>query len=244
MNAPPRKTLHLKNGGGEMHFRLVPGGISRIGAREGNPDEEPVHSVYLAPFWMAETPVTQRQYKAFDPDHKKGVPEKLEHPAENMDWHAANRFCEWLKHGARLPTEAEWEVACRAKTDTDYCTGDGAAALDLAGWYGGNSKGGTHPVRKKIANGYELYDMHGNVWEWCSDTWDPKAYRGRIEGDPDPRISATVENVVRVLRGGSWFRFRRGLPLRLPRLVNQAGSGYWRPRFPGLSAPRSGGAGK
>ena len=118
---------------------------------------------------------------------------------------------------AHLPTEAHWEYACRAGTRTDYYTGDGEAALREAGWFDGNSEGSTHPVGKLAPNDFGLYDMHGNVWEWCLDRWDESAYRRRWDGitaedtfalnekhgDQNEANNNWGEN--RVLRGGSWI---------------------------------------
>ena len=96
-----------------------------------------------------------------------------------------------------LPTEAQWEYACRAGTMTTYNTGDSEAALAQAGWYSGNANGQKHPVGEKVANAWGLYDLHGNVWEWCLD-W----YRGDLSGtDPVGAMSGSG----RVYRGGSWY---------------------------------------
>ena len=107
-----------------------------------------------------------------------------------------------------LPTEAQWEHACRAGTETEYHTGDGEAALAEAGWYAGNSGGEPHPVGEKEANRWGLYDLHGNVWEWCRDAWDRDAYKKRPDGVADPEGSPEEAGeqapVRRVLRGGFW----------------------------------------
>ena len=185
------------------------------------------------PFWIAETPVTQAQFELWTDsekieheNHFKGCPT---HPAENMDWRQAIGFCDWLNRTRGnelpsggynhfcLPTEAEWEYACRATTDTEYYTGDGVAALAEAGWFDEEwGSGSTHPVRGKRPNKWSLYDMHGNVLEWCHDEWDETAYRARIDGDPDPGWKTrendwklgvdhmTESDLHRVLRGGSW----------------------------------------
>jgi len=181
---------------------------------------------------MGETPVTQAQFalwtKAEQIEHENHFKGHPDNPAENMDLRQANGFCDWLTRvkgeefpdGYRLaclPTEAEWEYACRAGTETEYYTGDGEAALDQAGWYGEEWKtGSTHPVRQKAFNTNHLYDMHGNVLEWCHDEWDASTYRKRVDGVQDPGWDRRLDNwrsgigqitqsdQVRVVRGGSW----------------------------------------
>jgi formylglycine-generating enzyme required for sulfatase activity len=98
----------------------------------------------------------------------------------------------------RVPTEAEWEHACRAGTRTTYYTGDLDADLDRAGWYGANSGGKTHPVGEKAQNAWGVHDMHGNVWEWCADWYEDYG----AESATDPQ--GPTEGQGRVLRGGSW----------------------------------------
>ncbi|HEY3856312.1 MAG TPA: formylglycine-generating enzyme family protein [Verrucomicrobiae bacterium] len=216
-----------------MALRLVPAGMFRMGSRGYSPSEEPIHRVRISePFWMAETPVTQAQFalwtRAEKIEHTNHFDGRPEHPAESMDWRQAVSFCDWLTrvkakdfpegfHRACLPTEAEWEHACRAGTETEYYTGDGDAAMAGAGWFGEQwDTGATHPVRQKAPNRFELYDLHGNVWEWCHDAWDDQAYRKRADGAMDPGsderdngwregIACLIEsNQTRVLRGGSW----------------------------------------
>ena len=217
----------------EMAFRLIPAGVFRMGSRGNFPDEEPAHRVRIAaPCWMAETPVTQAQFalwtRAEGVEHKNHFADHLDHPAENMDWRQAVSYCDSITrtkqaefpsgfHLACLPSEAEWEYACRAGTETDYYTGDGEAALAEAGWFGEEwGAGSTHPVWKKAPNCFQLYDLHGNVWEWCHDAWDDQAHRRRVDGDPDPGAGVRdndwrmgLESLLksdqsRVLRGGSW----------------------------------------
>ena len=234
----PRHVLTWPEHGVKMAFRLIPAGSFRMGSRGYYPDEEPVHRVVIPePFWMAETPVTQGQFavwtraeKIEHEDHFKGE-RFVDHPAENLDWWQAVAYCAWLTRTkgnkfpqgftlACLPTEAEWEYSCRAGTETEYGTGDGEAALTEAGWYsagGWGSQGSTKPVGRKAANAFGLYDMHGNVWEWCHDVWDDAAYRKVADGEPDPGwtqrandyragvVGRKYDAGVRVLRGGSWF---------------------------------------
>jgi len=178
---------------------------------------------------MGETPVTQEQFALWKPDHANDSSGKPLHPAEQVTWHGAVAYCRWLTgemrrrlpegYVAGLPSEAHWEYACRAGTDTEYHTGDGEAALGAAGWYEGNSDYETHPVKSKQPNASGLYDMHGHVYEWCSDVWDENAYRKRVDAwnarvwelrdagedatyfDDDAR---GLGDPARVVRGGSF----------------------------------------
>jgi formylglycine-generating enzyme required for sulfatase activity len=121
----------------------------------------------------------------------------------DVTWYDAQQFCAWLSNATgrsyRLPTEAEWEYACRAGTDTPYYTGEGEDALEKAGWYSGNSGGRTHPVGQLAANAWGLYDMHGGVWEWCQNCYANAARRSGLLIDP------TGRGVGPVRRGGGWF---------------------------------------
>ncbi|MBS0659436.1 MAG: formylglycine-generating enzyme family protein [Verrucomicrobia bacterium] len=235
-SAPERRCLEWSNGEGggvQLAFRRIPAGEFTMGASGYENDEEPPHRVTLTgEFWLGETPVTQEQFglwtQAAAIEHENGFPGRPGHPAENVSWRDAVGFCAWLtrtKCGefpegmtlACLPTEAEWEYACRAGTATQYWNGDGEAALAEVAWYEENAGGGSRAVGTKPANGWGLHDLHGNVWEWCHDAWNAQAYRDRPEGARDPgqaerwddyarpladgRIG---EDRLRVLRGGSW----------------------------------------
>jgi len=130
---------------------------------------------------------------------------KEEHPVVEVSWYGAKAFAE--HYGLDLPTEAEWEYACRAGTETRFYTGndlsdDGwtSTALDRAGWYDGNSGAHTHPVGMKEPNAWGLYDMHGNVWEWCNDRYDADYYDVSPSEDPTGPSSGSA----RVFRGGGW----------------------------------------
>jgi formylglycine-generating enzyme required for sulfatase activity/nucleoside phosphorylase len=138
-----------------------------------------------------------------------GFEQTDEHPVVCVSWNDAVAFCEWLgrKEGVtyRLPTEAEWEYACRAGSTTRYCFGDDAGKLGDFAWFDGNSGGTTHPVGEKPANNFGLYDMHGNVWEWCSDRYAADYYQHAPRVSLDPQGPSAETAPVRVYRGGGWF---------------------------------------
>jgi formylglycine-generating enzyme required for sulfatase activity len=132
-------------------------------------------------------------------------------PANYVSWNDAQEFCRKLsaKVGKqlRLPTEAEWEYACRAGSTTEYCFGDDARKLGEYAWYEGNVKAAgedyPHRVAQKKPNEWGLYDMHGNVWEWCQDWYGEDYYKQSPR--EDPKGPATSSMRIRVLRGGSWL---------------------------------------
>jgi formylglycine-generating enzyme required for sulfatase activity len=176
---------------------------------EARDNEKPRHQVTLSAFWMGETPVTQGQYQAVmgkNPSEFKG---NLDRPVEQVSWEDANRFCQKLsktllkttQETMTLPSESQWEYACRGGTDTRYSFGDDPASLGDYAWYDDNSKQQTHPVKQKKPNAWGLYDMHGNVWEWCADQWH-KNYEG-APTDGSAWLSSD-ESKDRLLRGGSW----------------------------------------
>jgi formylglycine-generating enzyme required for sulfatase activity len=163
-----------------------------------------------------------KKFEGFDPKHSwrfTGFEQTDEHPVVNVTWNDAIAFCNELSKleglkpyyriGAgeqsggdryRLPTEAEWEYACRAGSTTKYGFGDDASELGQYAWYEGNSGLKTHPVGQKRPNGFGLFDMHGNVWEWCWDWYDSRYYSQSPDADPagPSRLS------IRVFRGGGW----------------------------------------
>jgi formylglycine-generating enzyme required for sulfatase activity len=134
-----------------------------------------------------------------------GFPQNDEHPVVAVSWNDAVAFCEWLtrKEGKkyRLPTEAEWEYACRAGSSSRYCFGDDPKGLRDYAWTAENSDRKSHPVGQKRPNGWGIYDMHGNVWEWCADWYDTKYYGTALSPNDPPGASS---GSMRVLRGGSW----------------------------------------
>ncbi|MDA0841450.1 MAG: formylglycine-generating enzyme family protein, partial [Planctomycetota bacterium] len=189
-----------------MELILIPAGEFEMGspANEKDRDENEVqHTVKITkPFFMSRTEVTQGQYEAVmgkNPSDFKGK----DLPVESVSWEEAVEFSKKLsdkeRKAYRLPTEAEWEYACRAGTKTIFSFGDSDKNLGDYAWQSGNSTGTTHVVGQKKPNSWGLYDMHGNVWEWCSD-WYGDYYSKTIV---DPTGPTAGEG--RVLRGGSWL---------------------------------------
>ncbi|OUC12066.1 MAG: hypothetical protein B0A82_24535 [Alkalinema sp. CACIAM 70d] len=213
----------------------IPGGSFMMGSpdtEEGHqPRESPQHSVTVPAFFMGKYPITQAQWKAVA-DHLPQINHKLNpkpskfdgnhYPVESVSWHDAIEFCARLsKYSDReysLPSEAQWEYACRAGTTTPFHFGE-TIGSDLANYRADDSLGSkpyglgklgkfhskTTPVGLfKVANAFGLYDMHGNVWEWCLDHWHKNYEGAAITGSAwlDPKAS---ENALRVLRGGSWY---------------------------------------
>ncbi|MGD0090549.1 MAG: bifunctional serine/threonine-protein kinase/formylglycine-generating enzyme family protein [Planctomycetota bacterium] len=193
--------------GVKLELVLVPAGAFLMGSPETEKDrglDEIQHQVALSkPFYMGKYAVTQEQYEAVmghNPSFFKGP----KHPVERVPWNDAQQFC--IKASAvtgktiLLPSEAQWEYACRAGTATRFNTGGQDSALEQAAWFDRNADRRTHPVGQQEPNAWGLFDMHGNVWEWMQDFYSEKYY---AESPPvDPRGPA--EGRARVLRGGSW----------------------------------------
>ena len=191
-----------------QRMRWIPPGTFLLGSPdvEGGrfTDEGPQHQVTLTRgFWMFDTPVTQEMWRAVigdNPSTFRG--DRL--PVEKVNWVDAQGFLERLN--ARfgevmfvLPTEAQWEYACRGGTMTAYSFGNDSKMLDDYAWYSANSSSKTHPVATKKCNPWGLFDMHGNVWEWCQDFWSGDH---STAGNVDP--TGPERGHSRVLRGGSW----------------------------------------
>jgi len=171
---------------------------------DADQNEKPAHAVTLTkPFYMGKFAVTQEQYQQVmkcNPSSYKGK----DNPVEMVSWFDAQRFCENLtvqkRQPIRLPTEAEWEFACRAGTRTKYYSGDSEADLARVAWYFANSNGTTHPVGQKEANAFGLYDMHGNVWQWCQDCY---GYYRKSEAENPQDPANNDPQSVRLWRGGA-----------------------------------------
>jgi formylglycine-generating enzyme required for sulfatase activity len=202
------RTVAIKLGNGvTLDMVGIPAGTFQMGSPSSedgrSSDEGPVHAVSLDGFSMGKTEVTQAQYEALmgtNPSYFKGA----QNPVEQVSWNDATAFCGKLSEKTgktyTLPTEAQWEYACRAGSTTRFSFGDSDSALGGYAWYEGNSSKQTHLVGQKTANAFGLFDMLGNVWEWCSD-WHGESYYASSPGQNPPGPSSGEK---RVLRGGSW----------------------------------------
>ena len=215
--AKPAPPIITTTSGVEMV--LLPGGTFVMGSNTADQVDEKPHAVHVDAFYIDRREVTQGHYELVcrkNPSRHKGGTQ----PVEQVRWTDAIRYCnarsrlEGLRccydlktfqcdfdaNGYRLPTEAEWEYAARAGTATRYCFGDDPAGLDDYAWYKANQTRGPQPVGGRRANPWGLYDMYGNVWEWCNDIYQEDYYsRSPVR---NPRGPAKGDR--RVLRGGCW----------------------------------------
>jgi len=213
---PTPEVVVTKSG---IEMIVIPGGSFEMGSKGTAPDEMPVHKVSISPFWMDHYEVVQEEFRKYqlpDPSHFKGAKQ----PLDQINWTDAALYCNersraeglepcydektwecnFIAGGYRLPTEAEWEYACRAGSGSQYSFGNSAGALKDHAWYTQNSSGTTHPVGQKKPNVWGLYDMHGNVAEWCNDRYSETYYQQSPDGDP----RGPAEGKERALRGGAW----------------------------------------
>ena len=216
-----QKELTVELGGGIMlELVLIPAGEFLMGSPDADGyasnEEKPQHRVRITkPFYLGMAPVTQEQWTAVmgnNPSSYSGSGDGSEmvagmdtsrFPVEHVTWEDAMEFCRRLskREGRvyRLPTEAQWEYACRAGSATRYCFGDDEARLGEYAWYDANSGGHTHPVALKKPNAWGLYDMHGNVYEWCADSYDEHYYADSPVDNP----AGPASGEDRAQRGGS-----------------------------------------
>ncbi|MCC6487859.1 MAG: SUMF1/EgtB/PvdO family nonheme iron enzyme [Candidatus Hydrogenedentes bacterium] len=197
----------------------IPSGTFRMGSDTGGDDEQPVHEVTVGGFLMDVCEVTQKDFEALMGQNPAKFKDPS-HPVEQLGWFSAIKYCNMRSmregltpcydletaacnlaaDGYRLPTEAEWEYACRAGSDTAYSFGDEGGKLGPHAWFEDNADGSTKPAGQKTPNAWGLYDMHGNVWEWCTDIYSENAYASAGASDPCNQS----EGEGRVLRGGGW----------------------------------------
>jgi formylglycine-generating enzyme required for sulfatase activity len=213
----------------DIEMVYIKGGSFEMGSNDGDDDEKPVHTVTVNGFYMSKYEVTVGQYLEFCKATNTHFPEWLEQgnsyhveqgtdnfyknlgysrtanqdlPIVGVSWNDAVAYTQWLSEKTgknyRLPTEAEWEYAAKGGQNYEYAGSDN---LDEVGWYWNNSNETTHPVGQKLPNGYGLYDMSGNVWEWCQDMWHDNYNGAPINGSA---WTSGGEVSRRVLRGGAW----------------------------------------
>jgi formylglycine-generating enzyme required for sulfatase activity len=199
---------HDGNGMVTQRMRWIKPGEFLMGSPEGEEgrreNESPAHSVSLTQgYWMADTQVTQELWIAIGRGENPSGFKGESNPVENVSWEDCQDWFEKLRAHQEslrlsLPTEAQWEYACRAGSTGGYCFGDDPRELPKYGWFDENSERKTQPVKQLQPNGWGLYDMHGNVWEWCSDWYDD--YPSSAQSDP----TGPARGTARVIRGGRW----------------------------------------
>jgi formylglycine-generating enzyme required for sulfatase activity len=182
----------------------LPGSEFTMGSNE-YPDEAPPHQVKVSPFAISKYEITQAQWKALMGGNPSNFNGDDNCPVERVSWNQAQEFIKrlWDKtrnQTYRLPTEAEWEYAARAGSKGKYSFGDDPNRLNDYAWFERNSGGKTHPVGRRLPNAWGLFDMHGNVVEWCQDWYDENYYKQSPRENPQGPLSGEG----RVLRGGSW----------------------------------------
>lgn len=200
----------------ELKMIAIPGGTFMMGSPEGEGEdcERPQHEVRVSKFFMGKYTITQAQYyqvMSENPSYCRGNDNR---PVESVNWHDAREFCQRISEKTgkkyRLPSEAEWEYACRAGTTTRYSFGN-EISLKFANYYTGNDfvepliklgfRYTTNVVGKYLPNAFGLYDMHGNVWEWCEDDWHVN-YK---DAPNDGSVWLSESGSAKVARGGSFF---------------------------------------
>ena len=207
----PGKEIAVDLGGGvKLELVLIPAGEFLMGSPDSDNTsrgEKPQHRVRITkPLYLGKYLVMQEQWQTVmgnNPSHFKGP----KNPVERVSWDDCQQFFDKLNAKSRpgggkfrLPTEAQWEYACRSGSTEKYCFGDDEAQLGEYAWYTKNAGGQTHPVGEKKPNAWGLYDMHGNVWEWCQDWYNGEYYAHSLADDP----TGSATGSIRMLRGGGW----------------------------------------
>jgi len=184
---------------------IVTGGTFQMGGGSGlNNDEQPVHAVTVTSFYLDANEVTVAQYRAFSTATSRTMPASPswgfsdDNPIVSVNWNDATAYAQWA--GKRLLTEAEWEYAARGGNKSHAYTYSGSSSIGDVGWYDVNAGKRTHAVGTKTPNELGLFDMSGNVYEWCSDWYDSGYYRLSPSVDPKGPSSG----IGRIVRGGDW----------------------------------------
>jgi sulfatase modifying factor 1 len=214
-------------------MQAIPGGNFLMGSKNGNADEKPIHKVKLDPFWMSKVEVTWDifepfLYKDYEVNNTTSVSAQVDavtrptkpyldmtfgmgkqnHPALAMTQYNAIQFCKWLYARTgffyRLPTEAEWEYACKAGNNGDYYFGNDSKKLNEYAWFGSNSERKTHEVGLKKPNAWGLYDMLGNVAEWTYDEYKADFYASSGQTEVKNPVALADKLYPLVIRGGSY----------------------------------------
>nr|WP_321498668.1 SUMF1/EgtB/PvdO family nonheme iron enzyme [uncultured Methanolobus sp.] len=207
-----------------IEFMHILDGEFQMGSSEKD-SEKPIHkATILKPFYLSKFPVTQKQWITVMGTNPSRFKDNTDRPVEMVSWYDVQQFIAKLNsientNKYRLPSEAEWEYACKADTTTRYSFGNNKLKLDDYAWYSNNSEGETHPVGKKKPNSWGLHDMHGNVWEWCQDEWHDSYENAPSDGScwlSTSKYNNSIFNLfssnnknvdhstARIKRGGSW----------------------------------------
>ncbi len=229
-SAGQAQEAHEDLGGGvTLALVSVAGGAFQMGSRHegGYPDERPAHPVFVAPFWLGKHPITQAQWQAVMGGLPRGLGQPRpgqasrfhgpDLPVISICWQEASAFCQKLSkktgRAYQLPSEAQWEYACRAGTATPFAFGE-TLTTDYANYVGehlfrdeppGIYRHGPTPVGSFPPNAWGLYDMHGQVWEFCADAWFEDYTAAPVDGSPRTvGYHGKKEPIARVARGGSW----------------------------------------
>jgi sulfatase modifying factor 1 len=194
-----------------IHWVHVQGGTFRMGNNNGlSPDESPEHEVTLSSYYISATEITFAQYDRFCEATKKTKPSdngwgRGSMPVINVNWNDAYGYCQWASNSTgrivRLPTEAEWEYAARGGAKSHGYAFSGGNSVDVVAWYAENAGRKAHPVSTKKGNELGIFDMTGNVWEWCADWYGDDYYSNSPRENPQGPATGQYH----VLRGGSWI---------------------------------------
>jgi formylglycine-generating enzyme len=197
----------------EPEMVFVKGAIFRMGSNRGSNNEQPVHDVILYDFYIGKYEVTQAEwYRVMTKDPSDRYFAGCDScPVERVTYDHVQEFIRELNRltgqNYRLPTEAEWEYAARGGALSQGFKYSGSNSIDSVAWYDGNSGNEAHPIGRKKPNELGIYDMSGNIYEWCSDWYSPDYYKISLKENP----TGPAEGTERVIRGGSWFFDRSGL---------------------------------
>ena len=216
--SPPRQDVKpvktWKDSKTNMEFVWVPDGCYEMGCgswtKDCIKDELPVHEVCVDGFWLGKYEVTQGQWKQLMRSNRSNFSWGDSYPVETVSWNDAQKFIKVIneqqngKYQFRLPTEAEWEYAARSGGKPEMFAGGND--VNTVAWNRANSRDATHPVGQKAPNGLGIYDMSGNVWEWCQDLFGVRSYARHTKNNP---VILDKASKHRVVRGGGYKGFAR-----------------------------------